>query len=249
MAGYSHNRTPGKLSPALLHEIELFITRVYTEEIPAAERRETAPAPAGPHKVYVYGSSVFPNAFAPEDAAMAEEDDAAEEPVSAGREADAPAAGAKRQPQKNRLEKRGMFPVNAARPAAAKIPGASLPKDLTDAVSRLDESFAEMLLRKIDESGMTDAACYKKARVDRKLFSKILSDRNYRPSKPTVIAFAFALELPLEETRELLMKAGFALSRSSKFDVIVEFFIAGGRYDLMELNEALYAFDQPLIGA
>ena len=117
MAGYSDNRTPGKLSPALLHEIELFIARVYTEEKPAAEARETAA-----HTVYVFGSAASLDAFDPADA-LAEEADAAEEPVSAGREADAPAAGAKRQPQKNRLEKRGMLPVNAARPAAEKKNG------------------------------------------------------------------------------------------------------------------------------
>lgn len=119
---------------------------------------------------------------------------------------------------------------------------------LDDFLNEVEEPFAEKLFRLIDERGLTDPEVYKKANLDRRLFSKIRSNPNYQPKKSTALALAIALELPLEETQELLGAAGFTLSKSTKMDLIVEYFIRESRYDIYTVNEVLFAYHQPLLG-
>ena len=118
---------------------------------------------------------------------------------------------------------------------------------LQDWLDQVDEPFSTTLLMLIDRKGLTDVDVYKRANMSRQLFSRIRSDALYRPAKKTVLALGIALELTLDELRDLLERAGFALSRSSERDLIVEYFVTHGDYNLFHINEALYEFDQPLI--
>ena len=128
-------------------------------------------------------------------------------------------------------------------------PSMATPAALDDLVGDLDEPFSTTLMRLIDAKGFKkDSDVYRRANIDRRLFSKIRSNENYAPSKPTVLALAIALELTLDQTNDLLQRAGFALSRSRKFDVIVEYFITSGKHDIFEINEVLFSYDQPLLG-
>lgn len=139
------------------------------------------------------------------------------------------------------------YTAESAMPLPVSAPPAT--SRLEDLIGNLDEPFSAALFKLIDGKGRTDVEVYKRANIDRKLFSKIRTGKGYTPKKSTILALAIALELTLPETEELLKRAGYALSHASKFDVIVEFFILHRKYDIFEINEVLFAYDQPLLGA
>lgn len=120
--------------------------------------------------------------------------------------------------------------------------------NIDDLLARMEETFSQRLLRMIDERNLKDSEVYTKANVDRRHFSKIRKDVNYTPNKKTVLAFAIALELSLDEAKDLLASAGYALSRSSKMDIIVAYFLQNKIYDMFEINDVLYAYGQPVFG-
>ena len=120
---------------------------------------------------------------------------------------------------------------------------------LADMLKQADAGFTETLLNLIDKTGKKDSEIYKKANISKQHFSKIRNNPDYKPTKPTAIALALALELSLEDTKDLIGRAGYALTNSSKFDLIIRFFIEQGNYNVVEINIALYEFDQTLLGA
>ncbi|MBR0516588.1 MAG: hypothetical protein IJK10_00565, partial [Firmicutes bacterium] len=138
--------------------------------------------------------------------------------------------------------------ISSPKHGAAKNASYAMPQDLGDYLNQIDAGFSETLLKLIDKSGEKDSVIYKRANVDRRLFSKIRSNPDYRPSKATAMAFAIALELNLDETNDLIGRAGYVLSHSSKADLAVECFIEHQIYNIDRINEVLYAHDLPLLG-
>lgn len=153
--------------------------------------------------------------------------------------------------RRRRAERYPMAPCQSMAVASEMLsmPAETKAMTLEDALKAADIGFSEALLKLIDETGKKDSEIYKKANISKQHFSKIRNNPNYKPTKPTAIALALALELDLEQTKKLIGRAGFALTNSSKFDLIIQFFIQQKNYNVVEINVALYEFDQPLLGS
>ena len=143
----------------------------------------------------------------------------------------------------NRKQQSAPFAAPVCEAAAAPM------LSLEEYLKQEDKGFTQKLLELIDASGRKDSEIYKKANISKQHFSKIRNNPGYKPTKPTAVALALALELDLEQTRDLIGRAGYALTDSSKFDLIIRYFIEQGNYNVIEINLALYQFDQRLLGS
>ncbi|MBQ9006684.1 MAG: macro domain-containing protein, partial [Atopobiaceae bacterium] len=219
------DRRATTLTQDLYGAIEQYVDDTYVEDSPYARRESWEDTLSNAYPVF--GGSMEAPMAAPQAAA----------PQAATPKADGAMPWWKRR-KRVKEEEAEM----AAAPASLSATG------LDEALAHLDAPFSQTLLAMIDERGLTDAQVYGRANLSRQYFSKLRSGK-VNPSKRVVLSLAVALELPLDDTRMLLERAGHALTHASKFDVIVEWFITRGRYDVFEINEALFAFDQQLLGA
>ena len=242
-----------ELAEGLRLRVERYIDDVYVGDYPSVEERRRRESlwsgTVGAASLDM--SQVFGERLEAADAAMAEEEaepsgfeelgypaPSAAMPMPAPAPAPAPAAA----PSHSK-------PLAAREADAGGHAKASrLPRPLRKLLKQVDAGFSDTLMTLIDERGLKDADVYKRANLSRQHFSKIRSNPRYQPKKNTVLALAVALQLSLEETSMLLERAGFAFSHADRRDIIVEFFIREGNYDVFEINEALFAFDQPLLG-
>ena len=233
------NKEVFELSSALTGDVQQYITDHYVEERVEEEYRDYGAAPSS--------GAARPDSAAPPlekrrrsglfgHFGRTEKVKKAEAPAGVLEEAPMPSAPAS---------------AGSAPPAPHSMNAAASPMigSLPEIMERLGESFQERLLHLIDDRGMTDTEVYKRANIDRKLFSKIRCNPDYNPTKKTAVALAVALRLNLDETVDLLSRAGLALSPSSPFDLIVEYCIMNRIYDIYEINLLLFQYDQPILGS
>ena len=221
------NREAFRLSEELHRNVASYIDEKYVEDLVRDHYHAPEPRQRNLNRFPICEE---PDCYLPEDVS------AGETPLSA-----APTADEEIRPRK-KPGKTAALP----RPKPREIPPE---RSLSDFLSQTDAGFSETLLKLIDRTGKKDSEIYNRANLSRQHFSKIRNNPSYNPTKSTALALAIALELDLDQTRDLIGRAGYALTRSSKFDLIIMYFIEKGNFNLYDINMALFEFDQSLLGA